>query len=387
MINSSGGLIPGRSRLWIAVFAVIILLGLILTVKRYMAGLGSVTALNDYQPWGLWIGFDVLCGVALAAGAFVLTGMVYLLNFERYKSVIRPTVLTAFLGYVLVCVGLLYDLGKPWNIWHPMIMWNPRSVMFEVAWCVMLYSTVLALELSPVVLEKLGSRKMLRLMRSITIPLVIAGILLSTLHQSSLGSLFLIVPDKLHPLWYTSLLPLHFFLSAVSVGFAVVILESCLSSRLFNRSLETHIIADLGQFMAVALMLTLIVRIQDLSFKVGLANIFDGSIESWAFLIETACFIIPLVLVFLYRKRMKKSVIVISAAFTMLAVVINRLNVSIIGLARQGGFSYFPTWEEFAITIYLVATGFLVFILCVRYLPIFPESEESEKCPGGTLLK
>jgi len=387
MINSSGGLIPGRSRLWIAVFAAIILLGLILTVKRYMAGLGSVTALNDYQPWGLWIGFDVLCGVALAAGAFVLTGMVYLLNFERYKSVIRPTVLTAFLGYVLVCVGLLYDLGKPWNIWHPMIMWNPRSVMFEVAWCVMLYSTVLALELSPVVLEKLGSRKMLRLMRSITIPLVIAGILLSTLHQSSLGSLFLIVPDKLHPLWYTSLLPLHFFLSAVSVGFAMVILESCLSSRLFNRGLETHIIADLGQFMAVALMLTLIVRIQDLSFKVGLANIFDGSIESWAFLIETACFIIPLVLVFLYRKRMKKSVIVISAAFTMLAVVINRLNVSIIGLARQGGFSYFPTWEEFAITIYLVATGFLVFILCVRYLPIFPESEESEKCPGGTLLK
>lgn len=387
MINLSGGLIPGRSRLWIAVFAAIILLGLILTVKRYMAGLGSVTALNDYQPWGLWIGFDVLCGVALAAGAFVLTGMVYLLNFERYKSVIRPTVLTAFLGYVLVCVGLLYDLGKPWNIWHPMIMWNPRSVMFEVAWCVMLYSTVLALEFSPVVLEKLGSRKILRLMRSITIPLVIAGILLSTLHQSSLGSLFVIVPGKLHPLWYTSLLPLHFFLSAVSVGFAMVILESCLSSRLFNRSLETHIIADLVQFMAVALMLTLIVRIQDLSFKVGLANIFDGSIESWAFLIETACFIIPLVLVFLYRKRMKKSVIVISAAFTMLAVVINRLNVSIIGLARQGGFSYFPTWEEFAITIYLVATGFLVFILCVRYLPIFPESEESEKCPGGTFLK
>ena len=387
MINSSGGLILGRSRLWIAVFAAIILLGLILTVKRYMAGLGSVTALNDYQPWGLWIGFDVLCGVALAAGAFVLTGMVYLLNFERYKSVIRPTVLTAFLGYILVCVGLLYDIGKPWNLWHPLIMWNPRSVMFEVAWCVMLYSTVLALEFSPVVLEKLGSRKMLRLMRSITIPLVIAGILLSTLHQSSLGSLFVIVPNKLHPLWYTSLLPLHFFLSAVSVGFAMVILESCLSSRLFNRGLETHIIADLGQFMAVALMLTLIVRIQDLSFKVGLANIFDGSIESWAFLIETACFIIPLVLVFLYRKRMKKSVIVISAAFTMLAVVINRLNVSIIGLARQGGFSYFPTWEEFAITIYLVATGFLVFILCVRYLPIFPESEESEKCPGGTFLK
>lgn len=382
MNSSSGGLILGRSRLWISVFAVIILLGLVLTVKRYLAGLGSVTALNDQQPWGLWVGFDVLCGVALAAGGFVLTGIVYLLNFERYKTVLRPTVLTAFLGYNLVCVGLLYDLGKPWNIWHPLIMWNPHSVMFEVAWCVMLYSAVLALEFSPAVLEKLGSRKMLRLMRSVTIPLVIAGILLSTLHQSSLGTLFLIVPDKLHPLWYSNLLPLHFFLSAVSVGFAMVILESYVSSRLFNRSLETHIIADLGQFMVVALMLTLIVRIQDISFKVGLANIFDGSIESWAFLIEMACFIIPLVLVFLYRKRMKKNIIVISAASAMLAVVINRLNVSVIGLARHGGFSYFPSWEEFAISVFLLAMGFLVFILCVKYLPIFPESKEGEESPG-----
>jgi len=382
MSNSSGTLIFGRSRLWTAVFAAVILLGLVLTVKRYLSGLGSVTALNDYQPWGLWVGFDVLCGVALAAGGFVLTGIVHLLNFERYKTVIRPTVLTAFLGYILVCVGLLYDLGKPWNIWHPLIMWNPHSVMFEVAWCVMLYSAVLALEFSPVVLEKLGSRKILRLIRSATIPLVIAGILLSTLHQSSLGTLFLIVPDKLHPLWYTNLLPLHFFLSAVSVGFAMVILESCLSSRLFNRSLETHIIADLGQFMVVALMLTLIVRIQDVSFKVGLGNIFDGSIESWAFLVEMTCFVMPLVLVFLYRKRMKKNVLVLSAAFTMFAVVINRLNVSVIGLARHGDFSYFPTWEEFAISVFLLVMGFLVFFLSVKYLPVFPESSEGEKCPG-----
>ena len=382
MNNPSGFLVAGRSRLWIVVFSVIFLLGLFLTAKRYLAGLGSVTALNDHQPWGLWVGFDVLCGVALAAGGFVLTGIVYLLNFERYKSVVRPTVLTAFLGYILVSVGLLYDIGKPWNLLHPLIMWNPRSVMFEVAWCVMLYSSVLALEFSPIVLEKLGSRKILRLVRSVTIPMVIAGILLSTLHQSSLGSLFLIVPEKLHPLWYSNLLPLHFFLSAVSVGFAMVILESCISSRLFNRSLETNVIADLGQFMVVALMLTLIVRIQDISFKVGLANIFDGSIESWAFLIEMACFITPLVLVFLYRKRMKKNVIVISATFTTLAVVINRLNVSIIGLARHGGFSYFPAWEEFAISFFLLAMGFLVFMLCVKYLPIFPETKEDDQCPG-----
>src|SRR3989339_1124199 len=151
------GIIEEKPLYWIPPVALVILLGLFLTFKRYFYGLGSVTALNDYQPWGLWVGFDVLCGVALAAGGFVLTGIVHLLNFERYKSVVRPTVLSAFLGYILVSVGLLYDLGKPWNIWHPLVMWNPHSVMFEVAWCVMLYSTVLALEFSPVVLEKLGS--------------------------------------------------------------------------------------------------------------------------------------------------------------------------------------------------------------------------------------
>jgi len=374
-------LIEEKPQYWIPPVALIILLGLFLTFKRYFYGLGSVTALNDNQPWGLWVGFDVLCGVALAAGGFVLTGIVHLLNFERYKSVVRPTVLSAFLGYILVSVGLLYDLGKPWNIWHPLVMWNPHSVMFEVAWCVMLYSAVLSLEFSPVVLEKLGSWRVLRVVRALTLPMVITGILLSTLHQSSLGTVFLIVPKKLNHLWYTNLLPVHFFLSAVSVGFAMVILESFVSHHLFKKSLETNVLLDLGQFMVVALMLMLIVRIQDVSFKIGWKNVYDGSVESWAFMLEMVCFVMPLLLVFIFRNRMKIGIIVLSAAFTMAGVVLNRLNVSIIGMARSGGFRYFPSWEEFFLSFFLVTMGVLVFILCVKYLPIFPE-ESAEENPA-----
>lgn len=373
--------IKGRHIL-LPVMLVVLVVGTILTFIRFFKGLGAVTALNDYQPWGFWIGFDVLGGVALAAGAFVLTAIVHLFNFERYKSVVRPTVLTAFLGYILVSVGLIYDLGKPWNIWHPLVMWNPRSVMFEVAWCVMLYSTVLALEFSPVVLEKMGSKKILRLVRAFTLPIVIAGVLLSTLHQSSLGTLFLIVPNKLHPLWYSMMLPLHFFLSAVTVGFAMVIVESCISSFLFRKSLETHVLVDLGQFMAVALMLHLVVRLQDLWAKVPLSLIFSPTVESFALMVEMGLFILPLVLMILYRNRMRPSVLFVSSLSTVFAVLVNRINVSLVGLARSSGFSYFPAWSEVWLSLFLVTCGFIVFVLCVKYLPIFPEEKDHLGTPG-----
>src|SRR5208337_1716137 len=166
------------------------LLGAYATIVRFSRGLGASTNLSDAFPWGLWIGFDVLCGVMLAAGGFTLTAAVYILNLREFKPIVRPTVLTAFLGYLLVVVALLFDLGRGYRIWHPLVMWNPRSVMFEVAWCVTLYSTVLALEFSSVVFERLRLPKLLRLQKMLVIPLVIAGVMLSTLHQSSLGSLY-----------------------------------------------------------------------------------------------------------------------------------------------------------------------------------------------------
>ncbi|MEK7448726.1 MAG: NrfD/PsrC family molybdoenzyme membrane anchor subunit, partial [Planctomycetota bacterium] len=201
----------------------LILLGAVMAVYRFAKGLGASTNLSDTFPWGLWIGVDVLSGVALAAGGFTIAAAVYIFNLKKYHPILRPAILTAFLGYMVVIVALLFDLGKPYNIWHPMVMWQPHSVMFEVGWCVMLYSTVLALEFSPAALEKFKMDGLLKIIKVVTIPLVIAGIILSTLHQSSLGSLFLIVPDKLHSIWYTPLLPVMFFVSAVMVGLAMVI--------------------------------------------------------------------------------------------------------------------------------------------------------------------
>jgi Ni/Fe-hydrogenase subunit HybB-like protein len=191
----------------------------------------TVTNLNDAFPWGLWVGFDILCGVGLAAGGFAITSLVYVFNVKRFQPIVRPTVLTAFLGYVLVVVALFFDLGRPWNLWRPLVFWNPRSVMFEVSWCVMLYLTVLFLEFSGMVFERLGWTRALVIQHAATVPLVIAGTVLSTLHQSSLGSFYLIVPAKLHALWYSPLLPVHFFLSALAVGGDMVNVESRLSSR------------------------------------------------------------------------------------------------------------------------------------------------------------
>ena len=208
---------------WRVVLILVLAAGFYSTILRFTRGLGAVTNLSDQFPWGLWVGFDVLCGVGMAAGGFTLAAIVYVFHIDRFHAVLRPSILTAFLGYALVAVALLFDLGKPYNIWHPLIMWNPHSVMFEVAWCVTLYLTVLALEFSPAVFERFHLHTPLRMVKGMTIPLVIMGVLLSTLHQSSLGSLYLIVPEKLHPYWYSPLLPVFFFISAISVGLAMVI--------------------------------------------------------------------------------------------------------------------------------------------------------------------
>ena len=199
-----------RPGFWTIVAGILFLAFLTVTVIRFTKGLGAVTNLSDKFPWGIWIGFDLLCGVGLAAGAFTLTAVVHLFNLKKFEPIVRPTILTGFLGYSFVIVALLLDLGQPWRIWHAIIYWNPHSVMFEVAWCVMLYTTVLAVEFAPVVLERFGFNAPARFIHRLITPLVILGVMLSTLHQSSLGTLYLIVPSKLHPLWYSPMLPVQF---------------------------------------------------------------------------------------------------------------------------------------------------------------------------------
>ncbi|HZQ96816.1 MAG TPA: Ni/Fe-hydrogenase cytochrome b subunit [Candidatus Sulfotelmatobacter sp.] len=362
-----------RFTFWKLIFLFLMAAGLYATVLRFTQGLGASTNLSDQFPWGIWISFDVLCGVMLAAGGFTLTAAVHILNIKRLHSIIRPTILTAFLGYLLVCAALMYDLGKPYNIWHPLIMRNPHSVMFEVAYCVMLYTTVLALEFSPILLERFNLQKPLKVVRAILIPLVICGVILSTLHQSSLGTLYLIVPEKLHPFWYSPLLPVFFFLSAIAVGLAMTIFESSLSSKHFGLQLELPVLQELGRVLVVVLGVYGILRFEDLANRGALKLAFHSGYETYLFWLEILlAIILPLVLLVQRKVRSSATGLYFSAVLVVLGFITNRMNVSITGFEGSTGVRYFPKWSELAVTGMIIGIGFAAFGLAVKYLPIFP---------------
>ena len=361
---------------WRLVFLALMATGFYATVLRFTQGLGRSTNLSDQFPWGLWIGFDVLCGVMLAAGGFTLTAAVHILNIKRLRPIVRPTILTAFLGYLLVSIALMFDLGRPYRIWHPLIMRNPHSVMFEVAYCVMLYTTVLALEFSPIVLERFGLDKPLKVVRAALIPLVILGVLLSTLHQSSLGMLYLIVPEKLHPFWYSPLLPVFFFISAIAVGLAMTIFESSLSSKYFGRQLELPILQELGRVLVVVLCVLGILRFEDLLHRGVLRLTLVPGYEMSLFWLEVALgLVLPLLLLAQERVRTTADGLYLAAVLVVLGFITNRLNVSITGLESSAGTHYIPKWTEVAVTGAIIAAGLALFGLAVKYLPIFSAEE------------
>jgi len=371
---------PFRLTFWKVVFFFLMAAGLYATFIRFTKGLGASTNLSDQFPWGIWISFDVLCGVMLAAGGFTLTAAVHIFNIKRMHSIIRPTILTAFLGYALVCMALMYDLGKPYNIWHPLIMRNPHSVMFEVAYCVMLYTTVLALEFSPIVLERFGLERPLKVVKTILIPLVITGVILSTLHQSSLGTLYLIVPEKLHPFWYSPLLPVFFFLSAIAVGLAMTIFESSLSSRHFGLQLELPVLQELGRALVVVLGIYAILRFEDLVHRGVLRLTVQPGYEMYLFWLEISlAIILPLALLLQSRVRSSPTGLYWSAVLVVLGFITNRMNVSITGFEGSTGVRYFPKWSELAVTGMIIAAGFALFGLAVKYLPIFPREHVMEE--------
>jgi Ni/Fe-hydrogenase subunit HybB-like protein len=371
-----------RFTFWKGVFLFIMAAGVYCTFLRFFYGLGRSTNLSDQFPWGLWIGFDVMCGVMLAAGGFTLTAAVHLFNIKRFHPIVRPTILTAFLGYLLVCAALMYDLGLPWNIWHPLIMRNPHSVMFEVAYCVMLYTAVLALEFSPIVFERFGWEKPLRWIKKVMFLFIIAGVLLSTLHQSSLGTLYMIMPNKLHPFWYSPLLPVFFYISAIGVGLAMTIFESSMSSKYFGRQLELPLLRDLGRVLVVVLALYGMLRLQDLYHRDVLKLVFVPGYEQRFFLLEIfLSVLVPLGLLLMPRVRNSAQGLYLASVITLLGFVTNRLNVTITGVESAVGGRYTPRWTEVVITAMFVALGFAIFGLAARYFPIFPKEEEEHATP------
>jgi Ni/Fe-hydrogenase subunit HybB-like protein len=375
---------PLRFGFWSVVGSVLILALAGTAVLRFTRGLGATTHLSDRFPWGLWIGFDVLCGVGLAAGAFTLTAIVHLLNLRRFEPIVRPTVLTAFLGYVFVIFALLFDLGQPWRIWHALVFWNPHSVMFEVAWCVMLYTTVLALEFSPVVFERLRLDRPRRLIAAVYTPLVICGVVLSTLHQSSLGSLYLIVPAKLHPLWYSPLLPLFFYVSAIGAGLGMVILESYLSGRAFGRRLEMDLLEPLARAMVVVLGVYGLLRLLVLRRNGALGSLLHPGYEQWLFLVEFGLGVVLPVALFIQPRVRRSSLGLAAGAFlAVLGFVMHRLNVSLTGMERAAGTHYFPSWMEVTVSLGFVALAFVAFATAVSFLPIFPRTAEGGAAPAA----
>ena len=361
---------------WRVVFLVIMVLGLYSTYVRYLHGLGAVSNMTDQFPWGFWIGFDCLCGVMLAAGGFCMVGAVYLFNVESLHSVVKPAVLTAFLGYLLFIVGLLFDLGRPWFIWHQLIYMNPHSVMFEVGFCVMTYTTVLFFEFLPNVFERLKWKTAVKWIHTIYPILIVLGILLSTLHQSSLGSLYLIMPSKLHPFWYSPALPFFFFGSAVAVGLAMTIFESTQSAKALGRHLELSVLVRLGGALLVALWVNALLRFQDYFHRGLLRQILRPSYEAYFLWLELALsFVIPIALLSFKKVRLSPSGLYVGSVISLLGFITNRLNVSLIGFETYVGHHYMPKWTEFFVTLMIIALGFALFRVAVQYLPIFPKDD------------
>ena len=362
-----------RITFWRALATLLITAGVVAAILRFTLGLGATTNLTDEFPWGLWIGFDFL-GIGLAAAGFTIVAAVHLFHAHDYEPIVRPAILTAFIGYMLVVLVLVIDLGRPDHFWHPLVMWNPHSVMFEITWCVILYTTVLSIEFTPIVLEKFDMHRPIRWIHSCSLPFMILGVLLSTLHQSSFGSLYLCVPNRLHPLWYSPLLPVLFFVSCIASGISMVILETLILSRNGRVLLPAALRANLAKITAVALAIYLVVRFQDLIGRGGLRELHNWTYHSTAFAFEiVAGFVLPLVLLSSRRVRESRRGLFFACVMVLTGFAANRMNTAITGLESWPTRTYFPSLIEILIMLGIAAVGFSAFSLIAGYLPIFKE--------------
>jgi Ni/Fe-hydrogenase subunit HybB-like protein len=354
-------------------------LGAILTFYRLANGLGAATNLNDDFPWGLWIGFDLLGGVAMAAGGFLIAGAVYLLNMKKYKPIVRPAILTAFLGYLLAVLALILDLGQPHRIWHPAVMWQIKSVMWVVAMHVIFYTMTLAIEFSPMLYERLKWQKAVDFVNKIIVPIVLFGVMLSVLHQSSLGAVYLIVPGKLSPLWNTTFLPYLFLVSSVMMGLSMVSLETTFSSKAFKHKIDMGIISGLAKGNFIVICLYLILKLFFLAKGPGIGAAFVGGKTANIFLLEMVIgIIVPLAMLASANMRQNINNVTTANILVVGGVLLNRMNVSISGLygfQSVTGSSYWPSWIEVIITLAIVALGIFLFKLVAKYLNLFPDAE------------
>lgn len=370
---------------WITPFNIIsipiMLMGLAIIVYRFIYGIGSVSNVNQDIPWGLWKGFNVVTGVAFAGGAYVITFMVYILNMKKYHSIVRITVLNGFLAYMFYAGALVLDLGKPWNIINPIIGNNfgPSSVLFLVAWHFMLYMVAQLIEFSPAIAEWLGAKRIHRILSGLTLGAVIFGITLSMLHQSGLGALYLMAKEKIHPLWYSEFIPITFLVSSVFAGLSMVIFEGSISYKVFanqltdgNHKEHDNILHGLSKICTAALFAYFFLHILIFIHNQHYHLIFTP-MGTW-FLTEMLGFVLlPMILFFISYRTRNIRLIQIAAIMTILGVILNRMNITIIGFRWDMATRYIPTWMEIVVSLTVLFTQFWIFRWVIYRLPVLRE--------------
>ncbi|MGW8286160.1 MAG: Ni/Fe-hydrogenase cytochrome b subunit [Candidatus Deferrimicrobiaceae bacterium] len=363
---------------------------------RFASGLGSTTGLSDGYAWGIWIAYDVVAGTGLACGGYAIALLCYVLNQGKYHPLVRPAILTSALGYTMAGFAIVVDVGRYWNLWKVPLLWNwnRNSVLLEVAICVMAYIIVLWIELSPVFLEVLEENDSFPRLGKIAVVIrpwldkvmlwiLALGILLPTMHQSSLGALMLIATSKLHKLWHTPLLPLLFLTSCLLMGYSMVVFESALSTRSFGRPRETKMLVSLSKIMAVVSILYIVLRLYDLALQGRLGLIFAMDRYSLFFLLEMALFLAPALLLLKRERRYNPGYEFVAAMMMITAGTLYRFDTYLIAFNPGPGWSYFPTIPEMLVTFGMIAFELMLFLIIVKRFPIFAGIVPAASSPGG----
>jgi len=345
---------------------------------RFVNGMGAVTNLNDGYTWGFWVVIDIVIGTAFACGGYAMALLVYVFNKGQYHSLVRPALLASVFGYSLGGAAVIFDLGRWWNFWHILSpsYFNVNSVMFEVAACIALYIIVMWIEFSPAFLEKFGVTGLREKLNKLMFLFIALGILLPTMHQSSLGTMMIAFGQKIDPLWQTTMLPLLYVLSAYTMGLSVVIFEASLSAEGFKRRRETRLLGQLSTVIVGLIVIFLIVRFGDIVIRGELPRIYSNGFLSIMFLIEALLFVIPILIMLGKRSRKSAALLFVAAVSMLLAGSLYRIDTMLVAFNPGDEYSYFPSIPEMMITIGIISFEILAYIVLARYLPVLPKEEQ-----------
>jgi Ni/Fe-hydrogenase subunit HybB-like protein len=372
------------------VWALLVFMALagLLALYRYAFGVGAISNLSNSYPWGFWVSFDLFTGIAISSGAFIIAAIIYIFELKEFKPMLRAVLLTALFGYIMEAMALMIELGHPERIWYFFIYQNWTSFLLFIGLYVMAYIGIMTLEFSPAIFERLGWNKPRDFFNKAMKPMVIIGVVISILHQGSLGALMLIQPTKLFPLWWTPILPVLYFVSAIAIGLGMTIFESSLSSRYFKRGLEIHLLSKLASIIPYVLGTYLLIRFFELFYSGDAQYLFNSGMMSVLFWTEIILGVLfPMIWFAFKRNRQSPSGLFIGAVVLLLGMILNRFNVSWFAVKHanpitympsfMGPATYYPSWSEIAVSIGIFSFGILAFGLAVTYLPVFEPEEHS----------